>query len=157
MDGVRRLDPRTVVARVATLSALRRHWGAVVPLVAVLGLQGGFRVLGLVGVLLLIVLVSAAAAAVEWFFTSYQVDTGRLVVQRGLLRRSLTVVPIDRIRGVDVHASALQRLLGIAAVRVDAAATGGTEDEAVLDAVGVGDARELRDVLLRQARAAGPP
>ncbi len=153
MDGVRRLDPRTVVARVATLSALRRHWGAVVPLVAVLGLQGGFRVLGLAGVLLLVVLVSAGAAALEWFFTSYSVDEGRLVVRRGLLRRSVTVVPIDRIRGVDVQASALQRLLGIASVHVDAAATGGKEDEAVLDAVGAPDAQGLRDVLLREGRA----
>ena len=122
---VRRLDPRTVVARVLTLSALRRHWGVVVPLVAVLGLQGGFRVLGLAGVLLLIVLLSGVAAAIEWARTGYAVDGGRLVVERGLLSRSLTVVPIDRIRGVDVQASALQRLLGIAAVRVDAAATGG--------------------------------
>lgn len=152
-DGVRRLDPRTVVARVATLSALRRHWGAVVPLVAVLGLQGGFRVFGLVGVLVLVVLVSAAAAAVEWYFTSFAIDEGQLVLRRGLVRKSVTVVPIDRIRGVDVQASALQRLLGIASVHVDAAATGGKEDEAVLDAVGVEEARELRDVLLREARA----
>jgi putative membrane protein len=149
---VRRLDPRTVVARVLTLSALRRHWGVVVPLVAVLGLQGGFRVLGLAGVLLLLVLVSGAVGAVEWVRTTYAVDRGRLVVERGLLSRSTTVVPIDRIRGVDVQASALQRLLGIAAVHVDAAATGGgKDDEAVLDAVSVEDARELRDVLLRQA------
>jgi putative membrane protein len=140
-----------MVARVLTLSALRRQWGLVVPLVAVLGLQGGFRVLGLAGVLLLIVVASAAVGAVEWVRTTYVVDGARLVVERGLLSRSLTVVPIDRIRGVDVQASALQRLLGIASVHVDAAATGGgKDDEAVLDAVSVQDARELRDVLLRQ-------
>ena len=76
---------------------------------------------------------------------------GRLVVERGVLRRSLTVVPMDRIRGVDVHASALQRLLGIVSVRVDAAATGGREDEAVLNAVSSAEGARLRDVLLREA------
>jgi putative membrane protein len=149
-----------MVARVLTLSALRKQWGLVVPLVAVLGLQGGFRVVGLAAVLIGILALSAAAGAVEWVRTSYAVDGSRLVVERGLLSRSLTVVPIDRVRGVDVRASALQRVLGIASLRVDAAATGGREDEAVLDAVSAADARELRDVLLRQARqarvAAGP-
>ncbi|MFL6129452.1 MAG: PH domain-containing protein, partial [Mycobacteriales bacterium] len=147
-----RLDPRTMLARVLTLSALRKQWGLVVPLVAVLGLQGGFRVFGLAGVLLALVAASGAVGAVEWLRTSYAVDSGRLVVERGLVSRSLTVVPIDRIRGVDVQASALQRVLGIASVRVDAAATGGRKDEAVLDAVSAEQARELRDVLLRQAR-----
>jgi putative membrane protein len=58
---------------------------------------------------------------------------------------------VDRIRGVDVHASALQRVLGIVSVRVDAAATGGREDEAVLNAVSSAEGARLRDVLLREA------
>ena len=45
---------------------------------------------------------------------------------------------------------ALQRLLGIVSVHVDAAATGGTADEAVLDALDAPDAYALRDVLLRE-------
>ena len=84
------------------------------------------------------------------------VHDGRLVVERGVLRRSLTVVPVDRIRGVDVHASALQRVLGIVSVRVDAAATGGREDEAVLDAVSSAEGARLRDVLLREAALVEP-
>ena len=147
-----RLDARTLVARLVTLAALRKYWGAVVPLAAVIGFRGNG--IGLVAVLAGIVVVSAVGAVVEWLRTSYGVEGGRLVVERGLLSRSVTVVPIDRIRGVDVQASAVQRLLGIVSVRVDAAATGGKEDEAVLDSLAVADAYALRDVLLREAPAA---
>ena len=151
--GRRRLDPRTLVTRLATLSALRHYWGAIVPMAAVLGLRGGFRLAGIALLVAVAVAVSAAAALVEWWRTSYGVQDGRLVVERGLLRRALTVVPVDRIRGVDVHASALQRLLGIVSVRVDAAATGGRDDEAVLDSVDRAQAYALRDLLLREVPA----
>lgn len=150
-EGRVRLDPRTLVARLVTLSALRQYWGAAVPLVAVLGMRGEFRTVGLAVAVLVVVTVSFGAAVVEWWRTSYGVQDGRLVVERGLLRRALTVVPVDRIRGVDVHASPLQRLLGIVSVRVDAAAGGGKDDEAVLDSVGRADAEALRDLLLRES------
>jgi putative membrane protein len=149
--GHRRLDPRTLVTRVITLSSLRQYWGALLPLLAVLGINGGFRSGGLVAVLAAVIVVALVGALVEWLRTWYGVHDGRLVVERGVLRRSLTVVPVDRIRGVDVHASALQRLLGIVSVRVDAAATGGREDEAVLNAVSSAEGARLRDVLLREA------
>jgi putative membrane protein len=152
--GHRRLDPRTLVTRVLTLSALRQYWGALLPLLAVLGVNRGFRSGGLVAVVAAAIVVVLAGALVEWLRTWYGVQDGRLVVERGLLRRSLTVVPVDRIRGVDVHASALQRLLGIVSVRVDAAATGGREDEAVLNAVSAAEGARLRDVLLREAAQA---
>ncbi len=154
--GHRRLDPRTLVTRVVTLSALRQYWGALLPLLAVLGVNGRLRSGGLVAVVAVVVVVALAGALVEWLRTWYGVQGGRLVVERGLLRRSLTVVPVDRIRGVDVHASALQRVLGIVSVRVDAAATGRREDEAVLNAVSVAEGARLRDVLLREAAQAEP-
>jgi putative membrane protein len=157
--GRRRLSPRTLVTRLVTLSALRQYWGALLPLLAVLGVRGGFRSAGLVAIVATVLVFALGGAFVEWWRTSYEVQDGRLVVERGLLRRALTVVPVDRIRGVDVHASALQRVLGIVSVRVDAAATGGKHDEAVLDAVSAAEAARLRDVLLREVRtapAAGP-
>jgi putative membrane protein len=150
-----RLDPRTIVTRLLTLSAVRNQIGLLLSLLAVVGLRGGFRVAGLVAAVLVIGAVIAGRAVVEWLMFSYAVDSGRLVVRRGVLRRSLTVVPLDRIRGVDVHASALHRLLGIAVVRVDAAATGGNRDEAALDAVRRPEAERLRRVLLREIPA-GP-
>ncbi len=159
---VRRLDPRTLVTRLLTLAALRNQIGLFVSLLAIFGLRGGFRVAGVVAVVATIGGLAAGRAVLEWLLFSYAVDRDRLVVRRGAVRRSLTVVPLDRIRGVDVHASALQRLLGVAVVRVDAAATGGNRDEAMLDVVSRAEAERLRRVLLRQVAvspvvpAAGP-
>jgi putative membrane protein len=153
----RRFDPRVLATRVLTLSALREQWSLVIPALAVFGLQGGFRLVGVVGAVLLVVLLVIAVALVQWLQAWYAVSDGRLVVHKGVFRRSLTVIPLDRIRGVDVHASAPHRLLRIAVVRVDAAATGGVGDEAVLDAVSREEAERLRAMLLRQAPLAGPP
>jgi len=96
--GHRRLDPRTLVTRVVTLSSLRQYWGALLPLLAVLGVNGGFRSGGLAAVLAAVIVVALVGALVEWLRTWYGVHDGRLVVERGVLRRSLTVVPVDRIR-----------------------------------------------------------
>ena len=154
----RRLDPRAVVTRVFSLSALREQWGVLLGALAAVGLNGGFRALGAASVVLLVVAVTVTIRVVEWTRFSYAVTGGRLVVRRGVVRRSLTVVPLDRVRGVDVHSSALQRLLGVAVVRVDAAATGGNSDEAVLDAVSRDEAARLRHLLLRERgpSTAGP-
>jgi putative membrane protein len=144
LGAARRLDARVIAARLLTLAALRNQIGVLVSLLAVLGLRGGLRVAGVVAVLVTIGAISAGRAVVDWLLFSYAVDRDRLVVRRGMIRRSLTVVPLDRIRGVDVHASALQRVLGVAVLRVDAAATGGNRDEAVLDAVSRQEAERLR-------------
>jgi putative membrane protein len=156
--ALRRLDVRSLVSRLIGLSALRQQWGLLVALVAGFGISGRFRLASVVIGVVLLGAVTLGAAIVEWLRFGYAVADGRLVVQRGLLRRSLTVVPLDRIRGVDVHSSAVQRLLGIAVLRVDAAATGGQHDEAVLDAVSLAEAARLRRLLLREvAVRAGPP
>jgi putative membrane protein len=151
---LRRQDPRSLVTRLVGLSALRQQWGLLVALVAGFGISGRFRLASVAIGVVLLGAVTFGAAVVEWVRFGYLVADGRLVVQRGLLRRSLTVVPLDRVRGVDVHSSAVQRLLGIAAVRVDAAATAGRHDEAVLDAVSLPEAARLRRLLLREVPAA---
>jgi putative membrane protein len=146
-----RLSPRALVSRAVSLRALQQQWGLVVGVLAAFGLRGGFRVAGALGAVIVVGIVWFGGTVVEWVRFSYAVTDTLLVVQRGLLRRSVTAVPLDRIRGVDVHSSALQRVLGIAVLRVDAAATGGRHDEAVLDAVAAPEAARLRHVLLREA------
>jgi putative membrane protein len=150
-----RLSPRSLVSRAVSLRALQQQWGLVVGVLAAFGLRGGFRVAGALGAVVVVGIVWFGGTVVEWIRFSYAVTGTLLVVRRGLLRREVTAVPLDRIRGVDVHASAVQRLLGIAEVRVDAAATGGRHDEARLDAVAADEATRLRHLLLREA--APPP
>jgi uncharacterized membrane protein YdbT with pleckstrin-like domain len=155
--GLRRLDPRSVVSRLLSLSAIRQRWGVLIAVLAGFGVSGRLRLVTAILGIAVVIAVTVGAALIDWLRFEYGIADGRLVVRRGLVRRSLTVVPLDRIRGVDVHSSAVQRVLGIAVLRVDAAATGGRHDEAVLDAVSGAEAARLRLVLLREAPAAHEP
>ncbi|WP_460370902.1 PH domain-containing protein, partial [Actinocorallia lasiicapitis] len=81
----------------------------------------------------------------RWATFSYTVHPDRVELRHSLLSRSVKTIPIDRIRGVDVTAALPHRLLGLAVVRIDAAAGG---DEGVLDAVSRREAERLRALLL---------
>lgn len=78
----------------------------------------------------------------------YQIDPDRLEIRRGLINRSRRTIPLERIRGVDVSASVLHRLLGLAVVKIEAAAGGDKSAEGKLDAVTVAEAERLREALL---------
>ena len=66
----------------------------------------------------------------RWISTVYAVTSRRVIVQRGILGRDFDEIPVLQVRGVDVHQTVGQRLLGYGTVRVSAEASGpvGNED-----------------------------
>lgn len=66
----------------------------------------------------------------RWISTVYAVTTTRVIVQSGILGKDFDEIPIAQVRGVDVHQSAAQRLLGYGTVRVSSEGGGhlGNED-----------------------------
>lgn len=124
----------------------RKHIGAsLLPIViVVVTWRGGTAVPLLAGLALL----GALGIVLEWRAFRYRVADGRLVVERGVVRRSRRVIPLDRIRSVDITATWLHRVLGVVGVRVDAATGGQRGGELVLAAVSHRAAHELRDSLL---------
>src|SRR5712691_1150787 len=80
-----------------------------------LGLRGGVRgeLWGLVGVGYVVVL-----GVTRWFTTTYRISADQIQVRRGLLKRETLTVPRDRVRTVDITASPLHRVLGLAAVNI---------------------------------------
>lgn len=88
---------------------------------------------------------------VTWKTFRYEVGEERLEIRSGLIRRSRRTIPLERIRGVDVTSTLLHRILGVAVVRIEAAAGSaeGTED-GKLDAVDLAEAERLRRVLLHR-------
>ncbi|MGH3094665.1 MAG: PH domain-containing protein [Streptosporangiales bacterium] len=98
---------------------------------------------------------SVAISMIRWLTFRYSIYDNRLAINSGLLSRRARSIPLDRIRGVDLTASPLHRMMGIVVVRVDAAAGGtGRDDEGVLDAVSVEQGRRLRQLLARRAGVA---
>lgn len=66
--------------------------------------------LGVVGVI--------ALSALRWATTRYRVTPEQVQLCTGLLRRKTVATPADRVRSVDVTASALHRILGLAKVDI---------------------------------------
>jgi len=98
--------------------------------------------------LVAIVSVGLVLLVFEWRRFTYRIDGGRLVIERGVLKHTTRVVPLDRIRGVDLQAPWLHRVLGLVQVEVDAAAGGSSASELSLVAVSAAEGERLRQALL---------
>ena len=147
---------RIVLVHTITFKQARQWVPAVLALGAFRGFSDGpWAVVVLAAV---VTAVSLAGAVLGWWRFSYAPGETAVVVTRGLLSRSVRTVPLDRVRGVEVEAPVLHRLLGVVRVRIDAAAGAvqGDEEELVVDGLPPAEADRLRTHLLAR-RAAGVP
>ena len=98
--------------------------------------------LGVVGVI--------ALSGLRWATTRYRITPEQVQLRSGLLRRKTVATPADRVRSVDVTASALHRILGLAKVDIG---TGSHERESglSLDSLPVAQAGALRAELLHRS------
>jgi putative membrane protein len=145
----RRLSPLTfIVGAVKEMTALLAAGAAGI---AVGGLSTGV-VFACVGVT-----IGLVHHLVRWATFTYWVYDDRVELRRQLIGRSVKNIPLERIRGVDISAGPAQRLFRLAVVRIDAAAGGGGNEEAVLNAVSRDEAGRLRRELLsrHEVSAAG--
>ena len=107
--------------------------------------------------LLALVALGLGVVFLEWRRFTYRIEAGRLVIERGVLRHTTRVVPLDRIRGVELQAPWLHRVLGLVRVDVEAAAGGSDKAELSLAAVTAGEGERLRRVLLAGTRPEEAP
>jgi membrane protein YdbS with pleckstrin-like domain len=54
----------------------------------------------------------------RWISTVYAVTSRRVIIQKGILGRNFDEIPVLQVRGVDVHQTFGQRLLGYGTIRV---------------------------------------
>jgi putative membrane protein len=106
--------------------------------------------------------VAIGIGVMRWLTTSYRVAGGRVQVRRGLLRRQLLTVPLDRVRTVDVSASLMYRVLGLVRVTIGTGLSDRRGEEGLrLNGLSAAEAGRLRAELLsrpdRPAAAAGAP
>ncbi|MBO0890087.1 MAG: PH domain-containing protein, partial [Acidothermales bacterium] len=150
-----RLSPRSLV-----VDPIRHLGRFLIPFAAAFVLSGHFTIdraayYGFAGGVL-----SVGYAVLRWTMFRYTLHANRLDITSGLLARRIRSIPLDRVRGVDLTATPLHRMMGIVVVRVDAAAGGRSrKDEGVLDAVSAADGARLRRMLLagRNAGASAAP
>jgi putative membrane protein len=99
------------------------------------------------------VVVVIAWSVLRWMTTRYRITPEQVQLRTGLLQRKTITTPADRVRSVDVTASALHRLLGLAKVDIGT----GSHDPGSglsLDALPVAEAAGLRAELLHRSAAA---
>jgi|GEM_PF-445190 membrane protein YdbS with pleckstrin-like domain len=68
--------------------------------------------------LVLIGLILLLARYLRWIRTVYAVTSHRVIVQQGIFGKDFHEIPVTQVRGVDVHQSFLQRIVGYGTVHV---------------------------------------
>ncbi|MFC7046349.1 PH domain-containing protein [Halobacteriaceae archaeon GCM10025711] len=110
---------------------LQRKWLLIAAGVGLLGVAGYFvlppriQVLGLAGIAGGVAL--GVAAAVLYRSVNYLVTSEKVYRKRGLVRRSVDTVRLDRIQNVRFQQTFFQRLISCGDVFIETAGTGGTE------------------------------
>jgi putative membrane protein len=94
-----------------------------------------------------------AFSLLRWLTTTYRITPEQVQLRTGLLQRKTVATPSDRVRSVDVTASALHRVLGLAKVDIGT----GSHDPGSglsLDSLLVAEAAGLRAELLHRSAVA---
>lgn len=110
---------------------------------------GGLWWLGPLGVVVVIGL-----SVLRWATTRYRITPEQVQLRSGLLQRKTVAAPADRVRSVDVTASPLHRLLGLAKVDIGTgsqASRGSSGSGLLLDSLPAAEAAALRAELLHRS------
>ncbi len=146
-----RLHPLTLVVGLPLVQVVR---GLVLPAFAVVAGGGGGDRTPLL--LLAVALVVGAARVATWLRFRWSFDGTALTVEQGVLARSRRVVDVARIQQVELDRPSVQRLLGVATLRVETAGSDrGPEVE--LRVLRLADAHALRAALQARAGLAAAP
>ena len=88
------------------------------------------------------VLVVIAVAMLKYWFFRFRITEDRILIRQGVLKKTSVDLPFDRIQGINVRRSPVDRLLGLVTVNLDTAGSETTEGE--LPSVRAALADELR-------------
>ena len=148
-DSWRRLSPRMLL--VHPVRELARYVPALLGLI-VAGRSVGEGELWWLGPLGVVVVI--ALSVLRWATTRYRITPEQVQLRTGLLQRKTIAAPADRVRSVDVTASPLHRLLGLAKVDIgtgSAESAKGSGGGLSLDSLPAAEATALRAELLHRS------
>ncbi len=103
--------------------------------------------------LMLLIVPSTIYEVIQYLTFRYRLRGGELLVTSGLVFKRSRHIGVDRIHSVDLKQGPVHRMLGVAEVKIETA--GGSEPEATLRVLRLGDVEALR-ASLRRAQSAQP-
>ena len=99
------------------------------------------------------VLAIGAVAVLRYWFFRFKLEEDRILIRQGFLKKTALDLPFDRVQGINVERSVIDRLLGLVTVSLDTAGSVGAECR--LPAVGTELADWLRTRVDSRRRAVG--
>lgn len=81
----------------------------------------------LASAILVVVLAIGAAAMLRYWFFRFKLEEDRILIRQGFVKRTALDLPFDRVQGINVERSLVDRVLGLVTVRLDTAGTATTE------------------------------
>lgn len=143
----RRTSPFAIVFFVGTIVKLlaRSLWQAALPMIGMFIVlrdkPAATRIFLMIaaGTLVLILPV----AVLKWVCFRYRIEDDRLLVREGILKKTALDIPFERVQGINVERSLVDRVLGLVTVSLDTA--GSVQAEGKLPSVKMELAEELSD------------
>ncbi|MCL6741152.1 PH domain-containing protein [Sphingomonas sp. RB56-2] len=134
--------------------SLRGAWG-MLALGALFASQG--RWWALIMMTVLFGAFSIGALYLRWLKLEYRVGDHEIRIDSGFLNRTSRAIPFDRITDVDLEQDPVQRLFGLARVKLETGASAGSkEEEGVLHTIALERAEALREHIRARRGFAGP-
>ena len=106
-------------------------------------------------ILLILSVPSVVLAFAQWLAFRFRVEGDDLIIDSGVLARRRRVIPLARVQNIDLEQGLIERLAGVARLRLETA-SGGADTEASLAVLSVGEAHALQaEMMRRRNRARG--
>jgi len=104
------------------------------------------------------IILSLGQLVIRWLKLEYRVGAHEIRIDSGFLSRTSRAIPFDRVTDVDIEQSPIQRLLGLAKVKLDTGASAASKvEEGVLHTISLARAEALREhIRARKGLAATP-
>jgi putative membrane protein len=150
-NGWQQLHPKTVHVTAVTFCGLAI--GTATPFVVGFAEEAGLGLMLLIAVAGVVVVTVAAALVdlMRWRHTTYRVTDERVELRYAWVLHKMRSVPRDRVRTVDLTANPLQRVFGVARVKIGTGEQSSESSHLTLDPVSKAEAELLRRELLRRA------
>jgi len=127
----------------ALWKTLRSMW----PILALFVVRRDFssRSLWIYAFILVIILLNFVRLLINYFYYSYQITGDELIINKGWLSKSTTVVKFDKIHEVNLNQKFIHKIVGLYLVGIDTAGTSKTEIE--INGIDFKKALALKEVL----------
>ena len=112
-----------------------------------------------IGVVLALVLIAGSYIWAKLHYSCYKYELKEDVFQKeyGILAKRYVTIPYERIQNVDIRRGLLSRMLGLSTLQIQTAGGSHAGAEGTLPGISHETAEQLRDMLLRHARARKGP